>query len=54
MSSHRSKPAHYEETILGIKLDEISSGNYRTGSAQHSNTFGVQKRKTVQKTSSKR
>lgn len=23
MSSHRSKPAHYEETILGIKLDEI-------------------------------
>ena len=23
MSSHRSKPAHYEETILGITLDEI-------------------------------
>lgn len=23
MSSHRSKPAHYEEAILGITLDEI-------------------------------
>lgn len=23
MSSHRSKPAHYEEPVLGIKLDEI-------------------------------
>lgn len=23
MSSHRSKPAHYEETVLGITLDEI-------------------------------